>query len=349
VQPLLRCVQSACSPYSLACSPIPWPAPPATLLASQCTGSNKQLSSQGTGSNDGGASCAASNTVPTCLFCFALCLLQTRSGRRNRRAGSETPPVVHHFRRVTGPLRAPSSKSHPHRLSGLYKGLFGPHGCEILSVSYDFSGPAAQIVATKITGGAGEPQSCCWGRSWLFSVHAVFSTRTGHTYDVYMAGKGLWHGQYHCLYRALGWAGVLAPLVKVTAGCRTYALGFIEFRTCAASWHRALACLSADSLLPHTLLCCCCCCHRFRCRGSNVPAGDVTWRAAATPLPTPLALPHRSSACLSTDVFLVRPICCAALPLLPLQVTPMFLQARSHGAQLQLPCPPPGPRKRRRW
>jgi hypothetical protein len=88
-------------------------------------------------------------------------MVQTRSGRRNRRAGSETPPVVHHFRRVTGPLRAPSSKSHPHRLSGLYKGLFGPHGCEILSVSYDFSGPAAQIVATKITGGDGELQTCC--------------------------------------------------------------------------------------------------------------------------------------------------------------------------------------------
>jgi hypothetical protein len=78
--------------------------------------------------------------------------LQTRSGRRNRRAGSEAPPVIHHFRRVPGPLRAPASKSHPHQLAGLYKGLYGPHGCEMLAVSYDFSGSAAQIVATKVTG-----------------------------------------------------------------------------------------------------------------------------------------------------------------------------------------------------
>jgi hypothetical protein len=61
--------------------------------------------------------------------------------------------VIYHFRRVTGPLRAPPSKSHPHQLAGLYKGLYGPHGCEVLSVSYDFSGSAAQIIATKLTGG----------------------------------------------------------------------------------------------------------------------------------------------------------------------------------------------------
>lgn len=77
---------------------------------------------------------------------------QTRSGRRNRRAGSEAPPVIHHFRRVPGPLHAPASKSHPHQLAGLYKGLYGPHGCEMLAVAYDFSGSAAQIVATKLTG-----------------------------------------------------------------------------------------------------------------------------------------------------------------------------------------------------
>lgn len=77
---------------------------------------------------------------------------QTRSGRRNRRAGSEAPPVIHHFRRVPRPLRAPASKSHPHQLAGLFKGLYGPHGCEMLAVAYDFSSSAAQIVATKLTG-----------------------------------------------------------------------------------------------------------------------------------------------------------------------------------------------------
>lgn len=77
---------------------------------------------------------------------------QTRSGRRNRRAGSEPAPVIHHFKRVTGPLTAPASKSHPHQLSGLWKGLYGPHGCEMVAVSYDFSGRAAHIVARKLTG-----------------------------------------------------------------------------------------------------------------------------------------------------------------------------------------------------
>lgn len=62
------------------------------------------------------------------------------------------PPVIYHFKRVVGPLCAPVSKNHPHQLAGLYKGLYGPHGCEMLSVGYDFSGRSAQIVARKLTG-----------------------------------------------------------------------------------------------------------------------------------------------------------------------------------------------------
>lgn len=62
------------------------------------------------------------------------------------------PPVIHHLKRVTDPLTAPTSKAHPHQLSGLFKGMYGPLGCEMIAVSYDVSGSAAQIMARKLTG-----------------------------------------------------------------------------------------------------------------------------------------------------------------------------------------------------
>eukprot|EP00878_Enallax_costatus_P029857 GHUV01032421.1.p1 GENE.GHUV01032421.1~~GHUV01032421.1.p1 ORF type:complete len:405 (+),score=69.47 GHUV01032421.1:126-1217(+) len=84
-----------------------------------------------------------------------------RSSRKNRRSGGcsdgmPPPPVLHHFSRVLGSIRQPS-RQHPHQLAGLWKGLYGPHGCEMLSLSYDFSGKSAHILATKLTGDPNVP------------------------------------------------------------------------------------------------------------------------------------------------------------------------------------------------
>ena len=54
-------------------------------------------------------------------------------------------PVLHHLSRVDRPV--PSAK---HPLAGLWKGHCGRHGVQVMVVSYDFSGPAARIVATKV-------------------------------------------------------------------------------------------------------------------------------------------------------------------------------------------------------
>jgi hypothetical protein len=43
------------------------------------------------------------------------------------------------------------TRQHPH--AGLWKGQYGPHGLELSSVSYDFSGSSARITCTKLTGG----------------------------------------------------------------------------------------------------------------------------------------------------------------------------------------------------
>ncbi len=53
-------------------------------------------------------------------------------------------PVLHHLSRVDRPV--PSAK---HPLAGLWKGHCGRHGVQLMVVTYDFSGPAARIVATK--------------------------------------------------------------------------------------------------------------------------------------------------------------------------------------------------------
>ncbi len=67
-------------------------------------------------------------------------------------AGSVRPvvsvPVLHHLSRVDRPV--PSLK---HPLAGLWKGHCGRHGVQVMVVTYDFSGPAARIVATKVQEG----------------------------------------------------------------------------------------------------------------------------------------------------------------------------------------------------
>lgn len=67
-------------------------------------------------------------------------------GRSPPGPGISVPPLAHHFERLVVP---PSSKQHP--LAGLWKGVYGPHGLEVLSVLYDFSAAAARIVATKVS------------------------------------------------------------------------------------------------------------------------------------------------------------------------------------------------------
>ncbi len=57
-------------------------------------------------------------------------------------------PVLHHLSRVDRPV--PSLK---HPLAGLWKGHCGRHGVQVMVVTYDFSGPAARIVATKVQRG----------------------------------------------------------------------------------------------------------------------------------------------------------------------------------------------------
>ena len=61
-------------------------------------------------------------------------------------AGSQGRAVeVLHLERVVRPLK---SKRHP--MAGLWKADYGPGGVQIILVNYDFSGPAARIVAIKV-------------------------------------------------------------------------------------------------------------------------------------------------------------------------------------------------------
>ncbi|KAF8065806.1 Fbxo31 [Scenedesmus sp. PABB004] len=96
------------------------------------------------------------------LLRFMQTSVKTRASRRaaRRAAGGceRAPPVLHHFSRVAagGPPRAPP-RSHPHALAGLWKGLYPSHGCELLSVAFDFTGAAARVVATKLTGDSNVP------------------------------------------------------------------------------------------------------------------------------------------------------------------------------------------------
>eukprot|EP00879_Flechtneria_rotunda_P024112 GHRR01025556.1.p1 GENE.GHRR01025556.1~~GHRR01025556.1.p1 ORF type:complete len:285 (+),score=124.82 GHRR01025556.1:899-1753(+) len=108
---------------------------------------------------------ASSSSQGSAGFCYELLrfmqssVQKTRSSRRaHRRSGGSDShqPILHHFSKVLSPTRQPG-KLHPHQLAGLWKGLYGPHGCELLSVSYDFSGRKAMIMATKLTGDVNVP------------------------------------------------------------------------------------------------------------------------------------------------------------------------------------------------
>ena len=56
---------------------------------------------------------------------------------------------VLHLERV---LRPAPSRRHP--LAGLWKADYGPGGVQIVLISYDFTGPAARIVAVKVAPGS---------------------------------------------------------------------------------------------------------------------------------------------------------------------------------------------------
>lgn len=125
---------------------------------------------------------------------FVLLHAQSRSSAKKGKrpsSGGACAPLLHHFVRLRPPR---SSRQHP--LAGLWKGLYGPHGLEILSISYDFSLSSARIVCTKVTGKAGVLQHavvrvttlCCIGCLCVFDCchvcvcrfvglgHAVVST-----------------------------------------------------------------------------------------------------------------------------------------------------------------------------
>lgn len=58
---------------------------------------------------------------------------------------SGVPAITHTFARVALPR---STRQHP--LAGLWKGLHGAHGAQLLSVGYNFKDHAARIVGTKV-------------------------------------------------------------------------------------------------------------------------------------------------------------------------------------------------------
>jgi len=65
-------------------------------------------------------------------------------------AAGPPAPVVHHLLRVHRPL---PSRKHP--LAGLWRGSWRRglwHGVSIVQVVYDFTGPAARILATQVRG-----------------------------------------------------------------------------------------------------------------------------------------------------------------------------------------------------
>ena len=63
---------------------------------------------------------------------------------------------VLHLERV---VRPPQSKRHP--LAGLWKADYGFGGVQIIRITYDFTGPAARIVAIKVST---HPPLCALGR-----------------------------------------------------------------------------------------------------------------------------------------------------------------------------------------
>ncbi|KAG1672448.1 hypothetical protein FOA52_013234 [Chlamydomonas sp. UWO 241] len=62
------------------------------------------------------------------------------------------PAVTHTLARVPHPRQ---SRQHP--LAGLWKGVHGRHGAQVLSVRYNFQNHSARIVATKVSGGRDAP------------------------------------------------------------------------------------------------------------------------------------------------------------------------------------------------
>lgn len=110
----------------------------------------------------GEACLAAHGQHPTCLWCLPLdhsmlCDAEPCPGMRSQHEdpmpGSVWPHAglqgraveVLHLERV---VRPPQSKRHP--MAGLWKADYGPDGVQIILISYDFTGPAARIVAIKV-------------------------------------------------------------------------------------------------------------------------------------------------------------------------------------------------------
>eukprot|EP00775_Hariotina_reticulata_P010766 gene10766-10922_t len=128
----------------------------AVAEAAACVAAGGASSSRSASSSDGalGGSPTSSSWGAELLRFMKQSVQKNRSSRRSRRSGggSDTVcPVLHHFDRVA--LRQTSG----HPLEGLWKGFYGPHGCELLAIRYDHSGNFARIVATKMRGDPNVP------------------------------------------------------------------------------------------------------------------------------------------------------------------------------------------------
>ncbi|GIL94703.1 hypothetical protein Vretimale_922, partial [Volvox reticuliferus] len=78
----------------------------------------------------------------------------SRSGSRKSRhpAASRQAVIMKHLVRLQVPT---ATRQRP--LAGLWTGVYGPHGPEIVSLSYDGRGAGSRIMATKITGDPNVP------------------------------------------------------------------------------------------------------------------------------------------------------------------------------------------------
>ncbi|KAK9916208.1 hypothetical protein WJX75_000032 [Coccomyxa subellipsoidea] len=72
-----------------------------------------------------------------------------RRSSRNQSSGGSSgeSTTLHHLCHVHRPV--PTAR---HPLQGLWKGDYGPNGVQIVQIMYDFSGSAARLIATKVTG-----------------------------------------------------------------------------------------------------------------------------------------------------------------------------------------------------
>ena len=166
---------------------------------------------------------------------------------------------VLHLERV---VRPPQSKRHP--LAGLWKADYGFGGVQIIRITYDFTGPAARIVAIKVST---HPPLCALGRrrERVLKLPFVCSEACWR-----MQGQGP-----HVLYSLSSkGSSSAAPGGDVHLGDR---------EDMCDAWRACPACSTASRVM-----------HAQVTGDDHVPAGKHTWHAAAAPLKRPWATAEAS-------------------------------------------------------